>query len=277
MPENPFPDSVEKQALRLRDGALLRRFQSSLGGRRLRYCGLTSAEFRDVQAWRNSLESVCAVEQRSDVRNDMRINWRRLNLGMHLDAVSDDILDFLVRADTPLFDVYNLDFCGGFTNPQKSGKSRCREAVRSIAERHRSREAPFVLVATFNIRDRGVEAYDQFLSELEDVLRGLDNVEENLNVHGTSHAMKIKLSYTFVCWHAAKSNDFDLTLTDPFVYSSGRTTLTHFYSEFTYRARPLPQLNVERENLAQIASLPLRRMVGRIARTEVRPPVITKN
>jgi hypothetical protein len=55
MPQNQFPDSTEKQALRRRDAIFLEGFRSQTLARGLRYCGLTSAEFRDIQAWSANL------------------------------------------------------------------------------------------------------------------------------------------------------------------------------------------------------------------------------
>jgi hypothetical protein len=276
MPDNPFPDSLEKQSLRRRDAAFLEDFNSRMGRSGLRYCGLTSAEFRDIQVWRPHLRSVLAVEIDEAVRNDMDINWRRLKLGLPLQIVSGDILDYLRSADTPCFDVYNLDFYGGFTNPKSDGSSRIREAIRSLVSRHREHRASLALIATFNVRDRGVEQYDSFLTEARSALEGFENVDVNLEGHAKTHASKIKLSYTYACWHAGVANDFLVEFQDPFVYNSGSTTLVHFYAEFGYRAKSLPTPNADKDALVGIANLPLRRMDGRIARVDLKPARIAR-
>src|SRR5690348_7780272 len=95
VPLNPFPESLEKQALRRRDASFLQEFKAERGVPGLRYCGLTSAEFKDIQIWRPQLSSVHAVELEHQVRNDMDINWRRLKLGLPLQIVPGDILDYL--------------------------------------------------------------------------------------------------------------------------------------------------------------------------------------
>lgn len=276
MPKNPFPDSLAKQSLRLRDAGYLEDFKSRLTVAGLRYCGLTSAEFRDIQAWRPHLTSVHAVEIDESVRNDMDINWRRLKLGIPFHLVSGDILIYLRASDTPCFELYNLDFYAGFTNPKRDGSSRCREAVRSLASRHREHQFSFALIATFNIRDRGVEQYDAFINDVRSALDGFTNVDANLKAHAKTHASKIKLSYTYTCWDAGRANDFDVEFKDPFVYNSGSTTLVHFYGEFIYRPRTLPTPTADKDALISIANLPLRRMDGRIPRVELRPDRISR-
>jgi len=276
MPDNPFPDSLEKQSLRRRDATYLEDFNSRMSSTGLRYCGLTSAEFRDIQVWRPHLASVHAVEIDDAVRNDMDINWRRLKLGLPLQIIGGDILDYLRAADTSCFDVYNLDFYGGFTNPKRDGSSRVREAIRSLVSRHREHRSSFALIATFNIRDRGVEQYDAFISEVQSALEGFNNVDANLEGHAKTHASKIKLSYTYACWHAGVANDFHVEFEDPFVYNSGSTSLVHFYAEFSYRPKSLPTPNADKDALVTIANLPLRRMDGRIARVELKPDRIAR-
>jgi hypothetical protein len=276
MPENPFPDSIEKQALRRRDAVFLEEFRSQTLGRGLRYCGLTSAEFKDIQAWRSNLSSVHTVEIDKTILNDMDINWRRLKLGIPLQIISADVLDYLGLSTTPCFDLYNLDFYGGFTNPKRDGTSRCREAIRSLASRHREQKCSFAIIATFNVRDRGVEQYDAFLNEVQSALEGFRNVETNLKDHAKSHAIKIKLSYMYSCWHAGVANDFQVGFEDPFIYNSGSTTLVHFYATFNYRSTALPTPHADKDALITIANRPLRRMDGRISRVEVKPALISR-
>jgi hypothetical protein len=275
MPQNPFPESIEKHALRCRDSIYLEAFREQYGLAALQYCGLTSAEFRDIQVWRQNLRSVHAVELQASVRNDMSINWRRLKLAMPLEIVQGDILDYLREASTPCFDVYNLDFYGGFTYPKKDGSSRCREAIRSLASRHREQKKSFALISTFNIRDAGAEQYDGLIGELKPLLTGCNSVDSNLRAHGRSHAAKIKLSYTYTCWHAGVANDFDVDFKEAFVYTSNLSTLVHFYSEFSYLAKPLPTPFADRATLVKLANLPLKRMDGRIPRIELKPDAIT--
>lgn len=275
MPTNPFPDSLEKDTLRRRDAIALKHFKTFVGSS-LAYCGLTSAEARDVALWRESLSSVCAVEIDDATRSNLHINWRRLRIGLPLKAVNSDIFQYLQATDTPCYDVYNLDMYGGFTYSRKSNSSPCRDAVRSICARHRLEKRSFALISTFNVRDTGVEQYDALLTEIKGCLEGLDGVDVNLKQHGRSHATKIKLCYMYMCWHAGRTHDFQVEFADPVLYSSGQTNLVHFYCEFRFRSQALPTPYADRDRLADLATTPLRKIVGRIASVELRPTSVVK-
>ena len=197
--------------------------------------------------------------------------------GLPLEIISADILNYLRGPGTPCFDLYNLDFYGGFTNPQSDGASRCRDTILSLASRHREQKRSFALIATFNVRDRGVEQYDAFLKEVSARLQGLLNVASNLKQHAKTHATKIKLSYTYTCWNAGVANDFNVEFQEPFVYNSGTSTLVHFCTEFIYRAKTLPRPIAEQDALVTLSNLPLKRMDGRIPRIELKPDRISRS
>ncbi|MCU1284056.1 MAG: hypothetical protein JWO13_406 [Acidobacteriales bacterium] len=275
MPLNPFPDSIEKNTLRRRDAIALRSFKTLVGAP-LTYCGLTSAEARDIVIWRESLSSVCAVEIDDATRSNLHINWRQLNVGLPLKVIAGDIFNYLQAADTPCYDVYNLDMYGGFTYSRKSNSSPCRDAVRSLCARHRQEKRSFALLSTFNVRDTGVEQYDALLGEIKLCLEGLEGIDPNLKEHGRTHATKIKLCYMYMCWHAGQTHDFHVEFADPIFYNSGKTNLVHFYSEFRFRSQALPTPHADRDRLVQLATTPLRKMSGRISSIELRPTSIVK-
>lgn len=275
MPTNPFPDSIEKDTLRRRDAIALKAFKTSVGSA-LTYCGLTSAEARDVVIWRELLSSVCAIEIDDGTRSNLHINWRKAKIGLPLKVVNGDIFDFLQASDTVCYDVYNLDMYGGFTYTRKSNSSPCREAVRAICARHRQGKRSFALISTFNVRDTGVEQYDALLDEIKGCLEGLEGVEANLKDHGQSHATKIKLCYMYMCWHAGRTHDFHVEFSEPVLYTSGKTNLVHFYSEFRFRSQALPTPYADRDRLAELAATPLRKISGRISSIELRPTSVIK-
>ncbi|HEV3038905.1 MAG TPA: hypothetical protein VHA33_14100 [Candidatus Angelobacter sp.] len=275
MPTNPFPESLEKDALRRRDAANLRVFRAQRG-KGLTYCGLTSAEFLDVQIWRSLLASVCAIENDESTRNDLHINWRRLKLGLPFNVIAGNIFEYLQSSDAPCYDLYNLDLYRGFAYSAKANSSPCRDAIRALAEKQRQDKGSFALISTFNVRDSGVEQYDSLLDEIRGCLKGLVGVDTNLKEHGRSHATKIKLCYTFACWHVARTHDFQIEFADPVLYNSGKTNLVHFYCEFKHRSQALPTPYADRDNLRNISALPLRKMTGRISRVEMRPTQIVE-
>lgn len=274
MPENRFPDSKAKRELRRRDLRRLAAFKAqhdlALG---LGYCGMPSVEFLDIEAWRPVIRSVCAVEYDRDVLWDMRISWDTLSLGMPVHFVEDDILHFL-SSTTEVYDLYNLDFYGGFLNPTQRGTSRCGNAIRALVGRQEMRERSFVLIATFNVRDKGVTEYLGFVDEVPAALKGWQNVEECCRAHRKNNSTLLKLCFPYFCWQVGAVHNFSVRFEDPIVYHSSATML-HFYAEFVFQPRPLPPLTAA-EVLASLASRPLLRLEGFVPSVDMKPPEVTK-
>lgn len=269
MPRNRFPDSLSKRELRRRDLRSLMRFKTQRGLELgFRYCGMPSVEFLDVLAWREVLRSVCAVELDPDVLRDMRIQWSVLGLSVPNRFVPANILDFL-HDSNDCFDVYNLDFYGGFLHPTRSGGTRCADAIRAMVARQASRQASFVLIATFNVRDRGTQEYLQFIDNVPNALAGWRNVEACCAAHKKSNPTLLKLCFPFFCWEMGRLNNFRVQPEDAVVYHTS-ATMVHFYLEFYHQPHPLPPLT-SAEALADIANRPLMRLDGIIPRVELRP------
>ena len=176
MPKNRFPDSVEKRELRRIDRRLLERFLNKRGTeRRLTYCGMPSVEHLDIKEWSELLEHVVAIEYCDDVASDMQIEWGRLGLLMPYELNICNIYDFL-RDTVQVFDVYNLDFYGGFLYEKNSGGSNATEALRALITRHAAAHKGFVLISTFNARENAESEYDRFIKDIEAALNGYCNV-----------------------------------------------------------------------------------------------------
>lgn len=281
MPLNRFPDSQSKRELRRRDARSIRAFRSSqrieLG---LMYCGMPSVEFLDVAAWHETLRSVCAVEMEDNVLSDMRIEWDRRSLDLPIHFVHGNFLEFLLNTDD-VYDLYNLDFYGGFLYLAAGGNSRCVDAVRSLIHRHSQRNHSFVLIATFNVRDTGAKEYSKFIDNVPMALLGWDGIKESCEAHQRSQATRLKLCFPFLCWQVGMSDGFAVHFDIPTAYSSvttrsdgKRTThqLIHFYAEFVKQPGALPDLT-QAESLAEIINYPLRRLDGMIPRIELFPQV----
>lgn len=274
MPSNRFPDSPAKRELRRQDARRIASFQAqrllSLG---LRYCGMPSVEFLDIKSWHSMLHSVCAVEIDAENIADMRIEWDRLSVGLPKRFVEGDILDFL-RNTNDVFDLYNLDFYGGFLHRNSRKNPRCADAIRSLIVRQANKETSFVMISTFNVRDSGAGEYLNFIEEVPRALTGWSNVEVCCNAHKKNNITRLKLCFPYFCWHMGVSNNFAVRFEDPVVYQSS-ATMMHFYAEFIYQPRTLPELTFT-EALAALASRPLIRLDGMIERVELRPPEITR-
>ncbi len=275
MPKNRFPDSAGKRELRRQDGRRLAEFRLqhgfSLG---LSYCGMSSIEFLDVCEWVPSLRSVFAVEVLQGVLDDMRIEWDRLNLPVPIRFCGPCNIYELLRNTNECFDLYNLDFYGGFLHVRRQATPRCIEAVRALVARQGTSRRSFALVCTFSVRDTGVREYLRFIDEVPKALRAWRNVEECCRVHKKSQATRLKLCFPYFCWDVGKSNGFSVRFVDPVVYES-TVTLLHFYAEFLYQPTSLPALSYT-EILAELASRPLIRLDGITPRIELKPPAISR-
>lgn len=276
MPKNRFPDSLPKRELRRQDRRRLAVFQDhqrlSLG---LDYCGMPSVEFLDVIEWQGLLRSICAVEQEKDVLSDMRIQWDRLGLRLPIRFVGPrNILEFLRDTDE-CYDVYNLDFYGGFLHPKRHGRPRCVEAITSLISRQAAKGRSFVLVVTFNVRDKGVGDYLKFIAQVPRALAGWDNVNECCKAHKKNQVARLKLCFPFFCCQVGMTHNFVVNFADTIMYQSS-VSLVHFYAEFLYDPGALPSLTFA-EVLADLASRPLLRLNGMIPEIDVRPPQVTRS
>ena len=274
MPKNRFPDSISKRELRRRAGRQIKAFREtknlSLG---LSYCGMPSVEFLDVRAWKDSLRSVCAVEINDEILSDMFIQWDLLDLRIPIRFIGRDVLDFLHETET-CYDLYNLDFFGGLINLNASGGARCIDALRSLVHRHSSYKQSFILVATFNVRDSGVGAYLDFIGEVPKALAGWRNIDRCCSAHKKNQATRLKLCFPYFCWLLGVSDNFKVRFKTPFVYQSYNTRLVHFYVEFNFEERALPDLASSSEVLASLINMSLLRLDGMIPRVDLAPPQV---
>lgn len=275
MPKNKFRDSRAKRELRRQIARRLEVFAKShqlLGG--LNYCGMPSVEFLDVLAWKEQLRSIYAVEIDESNLVDMRIQWDALGLKIPIRFIRDDILNFLENTND-IFDLYNLDFYGGFVNPQGDGESRCVNAIRRLIQRQAARKTSFVLIATFNARDKGAKEYLDFLDGVPKALDGWLNVEECCKAHERNNYTRLKLCFPYFCWQYGTTNGFSVQFSDPVVYTSSATML-NFYAEFEYQTTALPAPTTL-DGLAELANRPLIRITDSMVKTvDLRPPTVTR-
>jgi hypothetical protein len=275
MPKNPFPDSLPKRELRRRDARRIAQFRAIHGpANGLAYCGMPSVEFLDVRAWRQELASVYAVELKDDILSDMRIEWDRLGLELPIEFDGPtNVIGHLVKTER-VFDLYNLDFYGGFIYPSKD-KVKCVDAISSLVARHDRARRSFVLIVTFNVRDKGAEEYLQYLSKIPSVLKGWKNVKACCDEHKNSQARRLKICFPFYCWQTGIAHRFAVQVADPVVYESSATML-HFFMEFIWQERPLPEIGTH-EAVADLANRPLLRMDKMVPAVDLRPTQIYRD
>lgn len=272
MPSNRFPDSREKRALRRRDAWFLEGFVKNVG-HTLDYCGMPSVEFLDVEAWLPSLRSVVAVEYDAEVANDMRIERDRQQLPFGVRIVEDEMSRFLIETDE-VFDVYNLDLYTGFVNPQRKATSGSVAALRAVFGRQSQQQRSFVLITTFNVRDKGADEYLKFLESAKRELRGRAGAEENLAAHMATQATRLKICFPFFCWQQAHALGFEQEIGGVYIYRS-TATMVHFHQRFMYRTGEILRVPALRALIA-IANLPLYEQKAEIPYRAFTPPVIAE-
>lgn len=274
MPKNSFPDSLPKRELRRRDARRISRFRTAHGpANGLAYCGMPSVEFLDVRAWRQDLSSVFAVELYEDVLSKMRVEWDRLDIELPVEFWGpSNIIEYLVKADK-VYDLYNLDFYGGFIYPSRD-KIKCVDAISALISRHALSRRSFVLIVTFNMRDKGAEEYLQYLSKIPPVLKGWKNVKACCDEHKGTQARRLKICFPFYCWQTGIAHRFAVQVSDPVMYESTATML-HFYLEFHWQEQPLPEMGTM-EAVADLANRPLLRMDQMVPMIELRPTQIVR-
>lgn len=257
MHKNIFPDSEPKRALRIRDKKKIMAFSKSLN-RKLDYCGLPSIEFLDIIEWRESINKVVAVEYNEDNAKKMETNI--LNMEELSDLVIDinnqDIFDFLLSGNH--FDLYNIDLYGGL----HYGTSKSINAFKSVFKHQSESKRSFILITTFNVRDKGATEYITLLSNIHTLLQNYENIDENLNAHKKNQAHRLKACFTYFCWNESVENNFSHTY-QIYKYSSS-SSMVHLHQQFNYEGNnPLfrdPSLN----GLINILNEPIYEMINQI-------------
>jgi hypothetical protein len=275
MPKNRFPDSPEKRELRRRDGRIISRFRSSYAGAGLHYCGMPSVEYLDILEWQDNIREVTAVEYDGETLSDMRIQWSRLGLDSKIECnwLQGDILDVLTSSSRA-FDLYNLDFYAGFVYRSKDGNARCTEAVKSLITTQAKAEKSFILITTFNVRDKGLLDYLGLVNDIPDKLVGYENVRECLSAHkAKGHAGLIKLCFLYFCWDIGRTSNFTVKFEKPFIYKSS-ANMIHFCAQMEYKSAALPSF-FSVGDFAELASLPIMRLDGVVPRVLLKAPAIT--
>jgi len=270
MPLNDFPDSAEKRELRRRDRRLLL-VRSTQLAHKLDYCGMPSKEFLDVKLWKDCLRSVVAVEVLADVAEEMRVERDREAFDFPVQIVEMDVRDYLLE-ESLAFDLYNLDFYGGFLNPSKNHGSRTIKALRALFAAQANSSRSFALITTFNLRESGGKDYLAFLDAAKAELSGLPNGPTNLAAHEQNQATRVKLCFPFFCWQTASVLGFDQQCENIFLYTSSATML-HFHQWFDFQGHTLPPVR-STNALTRIANLPLFALTGLVPSKKFEPPAI---
>lgn len=193
---NPFPESKEKEYLRLKHFTFFTECKRNLG-RDLSYFGLPSAEMLDIKLWKNVLCNIVAVEREEKIALMMYRTATIIGVRPKTIILENDLLEItkllvlddkytkqlqlssseqekIQKARSIKYDIINLDLCGGFLYPKSDGHSDNAEIMSNLINYQAKHKHPFTLIITFNLRDTGIEHYNAFIEETLHVLNKLN-------------------------------------------------------------------------------------------------------
>jgi hypothetical protein len=218
MPINPFPESLEKQVIRIRDSFDLKDFRArEFNGVKLRYFGMPSAELLDIIAWKEHISGITAIERDTDILKDVMKSIFNYKLEKISDVLSGDICDILKNKDIGKHQIFNLDFYGGFVHKREDGSASIPEAINSLIKKQADYRESFILLMTFNLRDDDKIEYDEYIGNIRTSLCQfpVKNLEKNIEFHISegkpSNIYKLKLCVPYFIYVSGLPGfEFDL-------------------------------------------------------------------
>ena len=125
---------------------------------------MPGVELKDIVCWEEVLNHVTAVERDPENTKNMIFNRNHLALTSLVNVVCSDVYEQINKSHSA-FDIYNLDFLGGFLYE----KDQNADAIKKIFL-NRNRKKDFILIYTFKLRDKGRKEYERVLTTFMKVL-----------------------------------------------------------------------------------------------------------
>ncbi len=235
MPINPFPESNAKQILRIRDADDIASFRGYLGGAKLNYFGMPSAELLDILEWREHISSFTAVEIDSDVYSDIETTVFINKLDQNHKLILGDVCEVLVNSSFDKYELFNLDFYGGFVYKKKDGSASNPTAIEHLVRWQAQLKGSFLLIITFNLRDKDQIEYERYIKQIENALKGYrgtgltENIEFHLSKGKPTNVYKLKICVPTTVYVAGLPH-YDFTFRRVYHYK----TFVHFVLEMRY-------------------------------------------
>jgi hypothetical protein len=242
---------------------------------------MPSVDFLDVQAWKEHLAHVTAVEKYPEIAYNMRVSRYDRGFELPVLVVDADVIHYLCNTSEP-FDLYNLDFYGGLEYGGGGGTSL--RALKNVFRHQEDSRRSFILITTFNVRDKGKKQYLEFLDQAEEELKSVSsrrNVASNIASHKRKAAERLKLCFLYFCWMQAKSTNFVQRESIASAYQSVSSSakgmeithhMVHFHQQFEYQDSVLPKPTTD--GLIRLANTPLWQMIGQVRDKRLDPPQI---
>lgn len=278
-----FPETQEKDALRIKDGHLLNELAAKKR-RGLRYLGLAGEEATDVLRWKQSLAHVVVVERpiaddnaRAEFEDAIQFRLTPVFNG-NIHIVYEDVWKHLCSdsfAKSQLApDVVNLDFCGGLLYATDLEYPKQREAFQGLFERLQKTSEDFLLFLTLMPRDKGKETYKKYLKDQCESLKLVKDVDPdalaaNFEFHAQSNLLLFKACLPLLIHDIGRSYNYAVELRLLRRY----TKMLHLAFSCVFQPQTLG-LASSPLFARKVLEAPLRRMLGNGREERETPPGI---
>jgi hypothetical protein len=264
----PFVSTKSKDLIRGRYDKDIIKKESQRKNRQLIYFGLPGWRMLDVLGWKDYLEKIIAVERNEEYRH-LLVNTAFYNgLDAQLQLLAGDIDEILIKGEDefgtspiePTFDLVNLDYEGGILYKDLKGGSKRVNAIKKLFERQSIGKRDFLLLSTFNTRNRDNKEFNNTLDAINVQLASYHfDAGEIINWYKNArYDFKIKIYFPYVLGRLAGVNRFSCLFHPPVTYQgSSGIRMIHFACSFKYAERM-----IEEQSLIDILKLPMFEIIG---------------
>jgi hypothetical protein len=228
------------------------------------YFGLPGWKMLDVLEWRKYLGKIIAVERERMYRHLLLNVAFSNNLDAQLQLLVGDIDDILLKGfdeeETqpiePTFDLVNLDYEGGILYKDMKGEAKRLNAIKKLFERQSIGKRDFLLLCTFNTRNRDEREFNHTLDIINSQLASynIDAAEVIEWYKNARYDFKIKVYFPYALDRLAGGNRFTSHFYPPVTYQgSSGVRMIHFVCACRYAER----LIAGGKSLVEIINLPM--------------------
>lgn len=270
MPINPFPDSVAKQVIRIRDSFDIEDFRDREFNRaKLKYFGLPSSELLDVLTWKDHISGITAIERDSDVLKDITKSLFTHKLESICELIQGDINEILRNENIQEHQLFNLDLYGGFVHKKKDGSASTPEALKALIRRQAGFRQSFLFISTFHLRGSDKIEYNDYIETIRKSLSSypVDNLDENIDFHVSkgrpTNVYRLKVCLPFFVYLSGLP-DFKFRLKRVYHYK----TFVHFVIEMIFASDRALGLVPDPDTMIEILNTQISEVEGRTVMTK---------
>lgn len=218
------------------------------------YFGLPGPEILDLLEWREYINKIISVEideisSHLLLENIMINNYSLENFQLLHGDIDNILLKGHDKYGTQIrfpFNLVNLDYVGGVIYKDLKGRSKRIRAIQSLFNRQKITANDFLLLFTFNIRNRDRGEFGSTIDLIEAHITDFGYEPEksskifewyrNSDIH-----QKLKIFVLYLIESIAHSNQFNCTFHDPITYAgSGGSRMVHFAFTFKWVSKIRP-------------------------------------